>query len=67
MHGDCHYEYDEFGNLTEERRGKGQKLVTRYSYDCEHRLTSVTKPDGSTWHYEYDAFGRRIAKTNALD
>src|SRR5690606_31324286 len=66
MHGDCHYEYDEFGNLTEERRGKGQKLVTRYSYDCEHRLTSVTKPDGSTWHYEYDAFGRRIAKTNAL-
>ncbi|MDX1552665.1 MAG: RHS repeat-associated core domain-containing protein, partial [Marinobacter sp.] len=26
----------------------------------------VTKPDGSTWHYEYDAFGRRIAKTNGL-
>jgi RHS repeat-associated protein len=66
MHGDCHYEYDEFGNLTEERRGKDQKLVTRYSYDCQHRLTSVIKPDGSTWHYEYDAFGRRIAKTNGL-
>lgn len=66
MHGDCHYEYDEFGNLTEEHRGKDQKLVTRYSYDCEHKLTSVTKPDGSTWHYEYDAFGRRIAKTNGL-
>ncbi|KPQ28518.1 MAG: Rhs family protein [Marinobacter excellens HL-55] len=66
MHGDCHYEYDEFGNLTEERRGKDQKLVTRYSYDCQHRLTSVTKPDGSTWHYEYDAFGRRIAKTSGL-
>lgn len=66
MHGDCHYEYDEFGNLTEERRGKGQKLVTRYIYDCEHRLSSVIKPDGSTWHYEYDAFGRRIAKTNGL-
>ncbi|ERS85109.1 hypothetical protein Q672_17540 [Marinobacter sp. EVN1] len=66
MHGDSHYEYDEFGNLIEERRGKGQKLVTRYAYDCEHRLTSVTTPDGSTWHYEYDAFGRRIAKTNGL-
>ena len=66
MHGDSHYEYDEFGNLIEERRGKGQKLVTRYTYDCEHRLTSVTTPDGSTWHYEYDAFGRRIAKTNGL-
>jgi RHS repeat-associated protein len=66
MHGDCHYEYDDFGNLAEERRGKDQKLITRYTYDCEHRLTSVTKPDGSTWHYEYDAFGRRIAKTNGL-
>lgn len=66
MHGDCHYEYDEFGNLTEERRGKDQRLVTRYTYDCEHRLSSVTKPDGGTWHYEYDAFGRRIAKTNGL-
>ncbi len=66
MHGDSHYEYDEFGNLIEERRGKGQKLVTRYTYDCEHRLTSVTTPDGSTWRYEYDAFGRRIAKTNGL-
>ena len=66
MHGDCHYEYDEFGNLTEERRGRDQKLVTRYTYDCEHRLSSVTKPDGSTWHYEYDAFGRRIVKTNGL-
>ncbi len=66
MHGDSHFEYDEFGNLIEERRGKGQKLVTRYTYNCEHRLASVTMPDGSTWHYEYDAFGRRIAKTNGL-
>ncbi len=66
MHGDSHFEYDEFGNLIEERRGKGQKLVTRYTYNCEHRLDSVTTPDGSTWHYEYDAFGRRIPKTNGL-
>jgi RHS repeat-associated protein len=66
MHGDSQYEYDDFGNLIEERRGKNHKLVTRYSYDCEHRLTSVTTPEGSTWHYEYDAFGRRIAKTNGL-
>jgi RHS repeat-associated protein len=66
MQGDSHYQYDDFGNLIEERRGKDQKLVTRYTYDCEHRLTNVTKPDGSTWHYQYDAFGRRIAKTNGL-
>ncbi len=66
MQGDCFYEYDAYGNLVEERRGKDQKLVTCYTYSCEHRLTSVTKPDGSTWHYEYDAFGRRIAKSNGL-
>ncbi|MDO6528204.1 DUF6531 domain-containing protein, partial [Motilimonas sp. 1_MG-2023] len=25
--GDCHFEYDEFGNLVKEKRGKGQQLV----------------------------------------
>ncbi len=62
MHGDCHYRYDEFGNLVEEARGKGQKLVTYYRYDCEHRLIEVERPDGRRFRYEYDAFGRRIAK-----
>ncbi|MGP4846209.1 RHS repeat-associated core domain-containing protein [Marinobacter sp. 1Y8] len=62
MHGDCHYRYDDFGNLVEEARGKGQKLVTYYRYDCEHRLIEVERPDGRRFRYEYDAFGRRIAK-----
>ncbi|WP_165857447.1 RHS repeat-associated core domain-containing protein [Marinobacter sp. JSM 1782161] len=62
MHGDCHYEYDDFGNLIAERRGKDQRLVTTYRYDCEHRLVEVTRPDGLSFRYEYDAFGRRIAK-----
>ncbi|WP_245749905.1 RHS repeat-associated core domain-containing protein [Marinobacter zhejiangensis] len=64
--GDSHYHYDDFGNLIEERRGKDQKLVTRYAYDCEHRLTEVTLPDGKTVRYDYDAFGRRIAKDDGL-
>ncbi|WP_223487592.1 RHS repeat-associated core domain-containing protein [Pseudomonas sp. A-RE-19] len=63
MHGDCHFDYDAFGNLIRERRGTGQKLVTEYRYDCQHRLIGVTTPDGRCSSYRYDAFGRRIAKT----
>jgi RHS repeat-associated protein len=62
LQGDKHYQYDEFGNLIRERRGREQKLVTEYHYDTQHRLIHVTKPDGSEAHYQYDAFGRRIEK-----
>ncbi|WP_261888066.1 RHS repeat protein [Vibrio rhizosphaerae] len=60
--GDCHYQYDEFGNLIQEARGTQQSLVTTYAYDCQHRLIKVEKPDGSSAEYRYDAFGRRIHK-----
>ncbi|ALI01924.1 MULTISPECIES: RHS repeat-associated core domain-containing protein [Pseudomonas] len=63
LQGDRHYDYDAFGNLIFERRGTGQKLVTEYRYDCQHRLIGITLPDGKTASYRYDAFGRRIAKT----
>lgn len=63
FHGDAYYEYDEFGRLVAEKRGKNQALVTRYEYDCQHRMTSASMPDGSTASYQYDAFGRRIKKT----
>ncbi|POR70853.1 hypothetical protein BKM30_09120 [Pseudomonas syringae pv. syringae] len=63
MQGDRHYEYDAYGNQIRERRGTGQKLVTEYRYDCQHRLIGVSLPGGSTASYKYDAFGRRIEKT----
>jgi RHS repeat-associated protein len=63
MQGDRHYDYDAFGNLIRERRGTGQKLVTEYRYDCQHRLIGATLPNGSQATYRYDAFGRRISKT----
>ncbi|MGE1176733.1 RHS repeat-associated core domain-containing protein [Pseudomonas sp. BW7P1] len=63
MQGDRHYDYDAYGNLIRERRGAGQKLVTEYRYDCQHRLIGVSLPGGSTASYQYDAFGRRIEKT----
>ncbi|OPA89915.1 type IV secretion protein Rhs, partial [Pseudomonas fluorescens] len=63
IQGDRHYDYDAFGNLIRERRGKGHQLVTEYRYDCLHRLISVKKPNGQTANYRYDPFGRRISKT----
>ncbi|WP_346833861.1 RHS repeat-associated core domain-containing protein [Pseudomonas koreensis] len=63
MQGDRHYDYDAFGNLIRERRGRDQQLVTEYRYDCQHRLTGLTRADGQTATYQYDAFGRRIRKT----
>ena len=63
MQGDHHYDYDAFGNLIRERRGKEHRLVTEYRYDCQHRLIGITRPDGQTASYRYDPFGRRISKT----
>ncbi|MGF6401756.1 RHS repeat-associated protein [Pseudomonas frederiksbergensis] len=63
MQGDCHFDYDAFGNLIRERRGTSQKLVTEYRYDGQHRLIGVTLPNGSQATYRYDAFGRRISKS----
>jgi len=63
MQGDRHYDYDAFGNLLRERRGRGQQLVTEYRYDGQHRLIGVTQPDGTQASYRYDPFGRRISKT----
>ncbi|MCC6076273.1 DUF6531 domain-containing protein, partial [Pseudomonas sp. GCM10022188] len=57
MHGDCHYDYDAYGNLICERRGSGQRLVTHYRYDSQHRLVGVQLPDGREVGYRYDAFG----------
>ncbi len=63
IQGDHHYDYDAFGNLIRQRRGKGHQLVTEYRYDCQHRLIGITQPNGQTASYCYDPFGRRISKT----
>ncbi|MDE9553158.1 RHS repeat protein, partial [Xenorhabdus bovienii] len=28
-------------------------------WDTQNQLTHCETPDGSRWHYQYDAFGRR--------
>ncbi|BDB19403.1 type IV secretion protein Rhs [Pseudomonas sp. CYM-20-01] len=63
IQGDHHYDYDAFGNLIRECRGKGHALVTEYRYDCQHRLIGVKTPNDQIASYRYDPFGRRISKT----
>ena len=62
------YYYDDFGNLIHRELPNGE--VQNYFYDLHDQLIKVEifKKDGSkqTWHYIYDALGRRIAKYNEL-
>lgn len=63
FYGDRHFEYDRFGNLIAERRGKELKVLTTFEYDCRHRLIKHTSPNGRVSIYTYDAFNRRTSKT----
>jgi RHS repeat-associated protein len=48
------YSYDDNGNLTTKDGD------ATYSWDRENRLARVTKVDGTTVEYAYDAFGNRL-------
>ncbi|MDE9545632.1 RHS repeat domain-containing protein, partial [Xenorhabdus bovienii] len=41
--------------------------IWRYRWDTQNQLTHVETPDGSRWHYRYDAFGRRVRKLKVHD
>ncbi|MGH1372134.1 MAG: RHS repeat-associated core domain-containing protein [Cellvibrionaceae bacterium] len=62
LHGDRHFHYDKRGNLTEEKRGKEQRLSASFRYNGWNQLASVEK-NGLKTKYRYDALGRRIGKT----
>ncbi|MEU5977565.1 RHS repeat-associated core domain-containing protein, partial [Streptomyces sp. NPDC047315] len=63
------YHYDAAGRLVERRKKRLSRSadVWRYTWDAEDRLTTCTTPDGVTWHYDYDALGRRTAKYRLAD
>ncbi|MFD9564163.1 putative T7SS-secreted protein [Streptomyces sp. NPDC059994] len=65
--GGVRYEHDAQGRVVLRRRTRlSRKPDTwRYAWDAEDRLTSVTTPDGTVWHYRYDPLGRRVAKESA--
>ncbi|MFI1020752.1 DUF6531 domain-containing protein [Streptomyces olivaceus] len=62
--GDVTYEYDDQGRVTVRRKKRLSRKpdVWQYTWDSQDRLVAVTTPDGTAWTYEYDPFGRRIAK-----
>ncbi|WP_099139125.1 DUF6531 domain-containing protein, partial [Xenorhabdus szentirmaii] len=67
--GDIRYRYDDNGRLVEktEQRDGFRPQIWRYRWDAQNQLTHCETPDGSRWHYRYDAFGRRIRKLKIHD
>ncbi|MEU8185564.1 DUF6531 domain-containing protein, partial [Micromonospora sp. NPDC049047] len=62
--GDLRYEHDAAGRVTLRQltQRSTKPLTWRYTWDSEDRLVAVTTPDGTRWHYRYDALGRRVSK-----
>lgn len=62
--GAIRYEHDALGRVTlrQKTRVSRKPDTWHYTWNTEGRLTSVDTPDGATWRYLYDPFGRRIAK-----
>ncbi len=59
---DYRFDYDDVGNLIEEKKGKH---TTRFTYDAQNQLVSVAKA-GQQFDYRYDPLGRRISKKDAF-
>ncbi|MEU8436095.1 putative T7SS-secreted protein [Streptomyces sp. NPDC029216] len=62
--GSIRYEHDALGRVTlrQKTRLSRKPDTWRYEWNAEDRLTGVITPDGTRWHYTYDAMGRRTSK-----
>jgi RHS repeat-associated protein len=62
--GDFRYRHDRAGRVVTRQRVRISRKpdIWGYQWDADDRLTAVSTPDGTTWRYRYDPFGRRIAK-----
>ncbi|MER5864718.1 DUF6531 domain-containing protein [Kitasatospora sp. NPDC002040] len=62
--GRVRYEYDAAGRITlrQVTRLSRKPDTWHYRWNAEDRLTDLSTPDGTRWHYLYDPLGRRIAK-----
>ncbi|MDB5105332.1 MAG: hypothetical protein JWP91_3021 [Fibrobacteres bacterium] len=63
-HGDIQYAYDAAGRLVSKSDSKHGNASGKWQYhwDAKDRLRKLTTPEGESWEYEYDPFGRRITK-----
>ena len=48
------------GLLAQKLNPTGANQTTGYTYDANNRLTAITRPDGSTVSFTYDADGNRV-------
>ena len=62
--GDTKFVYDNNGRLINkiESADSDAPKTWVYEWDGDDQLVSMTRPDGEIWRYDYDPFGRRIAK-----
>ncbi|MFD6395829.1 DUF6531 domain-containing protein [Nocardia sp. NPDC060249] len=62
--GRTRYYYDTAGRLIRKERTRISRKpsIWHYRYNAFDQLVEVTTPDGDTWSYTYDAFGRRTSK-----
>ena len=64
------YAYDSANRLSSVTQtlagAPGGQIVTRYSYDIQGNLTSVTDPNGNVTTYVYDDFGRMQRQTSPV-
>jgi RHS repeat-associated protein len=62
--GNVRYRHDRQGRVIQRQvlRISRKPDTWHYRWDAGSRLAGVTTPDGTTWRYRYDPFGRRIAK-----
>ncbi|MEJ8823670.1 RHS repeat-associated core domain-containing protein [Variovorax humicola] len=63
--GDTQYQHDAEGRLIGKIEGTGTDAPRAWSYrwNALDQLVGLTRPDGATWAYAYDAFGRRVGKS----
>ena len=62
--GSLRYSHDAAGRVTRRQRARiSRKPDTwHYQWDALGHLAAATTPDGTSWRYRYDPFGRRVAK-----
>jgi len=59
---DYRFEYDDVGNLIQEKKGS---KTSRFTYNAQNQLLTVEK-DSQQFEYQYDPLGRRIQKKDAF-
>ena len=62
---DKRYTYDEFGNIKSKKISSHTQM--EFSYNLEHQMTQAKISKNNitqNYRYSYDAFGRRVAKTD---